>query len=93
MQAYNVSRPQYEQRGKYKRSTNNSHKKFISVARKLLFKICSEKERSYFEKEFESYKNSRTFYFIILAHVKIRMNKDDGKRFTTAFVLALNRKI
>jgi hypothetical protein len=32
-------------RGRYKRSTNNSHKKFICVARRLLVKLLSGRQR------------------------------------------------
>lgn len=37
-----------QQREKYKRSTNNSHKKFICVARKLLYKLSTTRERELF---------------------------------------------
>ncbi len=37
-----------QRKEKYKRSTNNSHKKFICVARKLLFKLCTYRERELF---------------------------------------------
>lgn len=60
-----------QRRGGYKRSTNNSHKKFICVAKKLLLQRLTETQRTRFESGFESFKNSRTYYFIILAHARL----------------------
>ena len=38
-----------EKRGKYKRSTNNSHKKYTGVAKRLMIKYLREQEISRFE--------------------------------------------
>ena len=82
-----------QRKEKYKRSTNNSHKKFICVARKLLYKLCTYRERELFEKEFESYQNSRVYYFIILSHVKIRMTVSESENFKRNLTTLLDAKV
>lgn len=82
-----------QRKEKYKRSTNNSHKKFICVARKLLYKLCTYRERELFEREFESYQNSRVYYFVILAHVKIRMTPSERDNFHRNLATLLNAKV
>ena len=82
-----------QRKQKYKRSTNNSHKKFICVARKLLYKLCTYRERELFEKEFELYQNSRVYYFIILSHIKIRMTESQRENFKRNLTSLLNLKM
>jgi hypothetical protein len=65
-----------ERRTSYKRSTNNSHKKFICVAKRLLARLLTAAEREAFEEGFQEYRNSRTYYFIILAHVKLLLGPE-----------------
>lgn len=62
----------------YKRSTNNSHKKFICVAKRLLLKLLPEPSRKNFEDSFTEYKNSRTYFFIILAHAKLLLSPENS---------------
>lgn len=82
-----------QRKEKYKRSTNNSHKKFICLARKLLFKLCTYRERELFEREFEAYQNSRVYYFVILAHVKIRMSPTERDNYQRNLTALLNAKV
>ncbi len=82
-----------DQKDSYKRSTNNSHKKFICLARRLLFKHCAGSERERFESQFEAHRNSRSYFFILLAHAKLRLPAHKTKEFRAAFAQLLATKV
>jgi hypothetical protein len=82
-----------ERRTSYKRSTNNSHKKFICVARRLLGKLLGKAERAAFEEGFQEYRNSRTYYFIILVHVKLLLLPEGVEAFRREFRTLMQNKI
>lgn len=63
--------------GSYKRSTNNCHKKYIGILKNLLFLKLDNKIKEYILSEFNQYKNSRVYFFIILAYVKWYLNVSD----------------
>jgi hypothetical protein len=64
-------------KGKYKRSTNNCHKKYIGILKNLLFLKLSPHKKDHILSQFSQYKNSRVYYFIILAHLKWLLDQSD----------------
>jgi hypothetical protein len=82
-----------ERQGSYKRSTNNSHKKFICVAKRLLLRLLEDGEREEFENGFDEFKNSRTYYFIVLAHAKLLLPPERLDSFRRQFVALMGNKI
>ena len=85
--------PQGVVRHPYRRSTNNSHKKFISIARKLLLRSYPLPLRQRFDQVHRDHKNSRAFFFIVLAHVKKRMTAQQQHEFHKTFNISLESKI
>jgi len=82
-----------EKTSQYKRSTNNSHKKYISVARRLLLKQLPDRDGYEFDANYESLKNSRTFYFIVLCHVKHLLSPSKVEDYKEHFFMLMNNKI
>jgi len=52
------------------RIANNSHKKYISAARRALLKLLSHPEAVEFDHKYDKFKTARSYFFIILAHAK-----------------------
>jgi hypothetical protein len=82
-----------ERRCGYKRSTNNSHKKFICVAKRLLLRLLEEPQRQEFEESYDSFKNSRTYYFIVLAHAKLLLSPQRLQAFRSQFRTLMENKV
>lgn len=64
-------------KGKYKRSTNNCHKKYIGIVKNL---VCLKMDVSVKEgmlSRFFQYRNSRVYYFIILNYLKWHLSVKD----------------
>jgi hypothetical protein len=78
---------------KFKRSTNNSHKKFISVARRWMFKNNRSELKGAFECKFHSLKSTRTYFFIILAFIKSAMSLEKQEVFKIHFDKEVKGKI
>ena len=68
-----------KKKGKYKRSTNNCHKKYIGIIKNLVcLKLNNEVKDSMLERFFP-YRNSRVYYFIILSYLKWYLSPSDIK--------------
>jgi hypothetical protein len=64
-------------KGKYKRSTNNCHKKYIGILKNLLFLKLPAGRKERILAHYSQYKNSRVYYFIILAQLKWTVSQAD----------------
>jgi hypothetical protein len=82
-----------QRRGKYKRSTNNSHKKFINVAKKLFLQKLTPQDQTDFERRFRSHSNSRAYFFIILSNAKLKLSDDEIEEFIEQFCKIMQEKI
>jgi hypothetical protein len=58
---------------KYLRIANNSHKKYISAAKRALLQLLSSAEVADFELKYDRFKTARSYFFIILAHARWRL--------------------
>ena len=68
-----------KKKGKYKRSTNNCHKKYIGIVKNLVcLKLNNDVKESMLERFFP-YRNSRVYYFIILSYLKWHATPGDIK--------------
>ncbi len=63
------------------------------MARRLLLKYLKEPEINRFETVYESLKNSRTYYFIILAHVKFLLAPKYIKEIQDNFIMVMRNKM
>jgi hypothetical protein len=66
-----------KKKGKYKRSTNNCHKKYIGILKNLLFSKLETPIKEQILREYNQYRNSRVYYFIILTFVKWCLSVSD----------------
>jgi len=78
---------------RYQRSSNNSHKKFICIAQKVLLKLLKKEQKLNFIKDFSTLKNIRAFYFIILAHVKFLLSPENQLYYAKTFFILMKNKI
>ena len=66
-----------KKKGKYKRSTNNCHKKYIGIAKNLVcLKLDGDVKDAMLQRFFQ-YRNSRVYYFIILSYLKWYLSPKD----------------
>jgi hypothetical protein len=82
-----------KKKGKYKRSTNNCHKKYIGIAKNL---VCLKMEVGIKEAmvtRFFQYRNSRVYYFIILSFLKWHLSVKDIHWVFEHFCLEVGNKI
>lgn len=64
-------------KGKYKRSTNNCHKKYIGIIKNLVCLKLSAEAKDDMLGRFFQYRNSRVYYFIILCFLKWYLSPGD----------------
>jgi hypothetical protein len=82
-----------KKKGKYKRSTNNCHKKYIGIVKNLVcLKINNEVKEQMLERFF-SYRNSRVYYFIILSFLKWHLSPVDIRWVLEHFIMEVAGKI
>jgi hypothetical protein len=63
------------------------------VARRLLGRLLEKGERKAFEQGFHEYRNSRTYFFIILAHVKLLVPPQGIQLFRREFRTLMQNRI
>jgi len=82
-----------KKKGKYKRSTNNCHKKYIGIVKNLVcLKLCNEVKEVMLDRFF-AYRNSRVYYFIILSYLKWYLPPNDIKWIFEHFIMEVANKI
>lgn len=80
-------------KGKYKRSTNNCHKKYIGIVKNLVcLKLKSDVKDDMLVRFFQ-YRNSRVYYFIILSFLKWHLSPLDIRWVFEHFYLEVSNKI
>ena len=76
-----------KKKGKYKRSTNNCHKKYIGIVKNLVcLKLVNEVKEVMLDRYF-AYRNSRVYYFIILSYLKWYLSPNDIKWIFEHFIM------
>lgn len=77
----------------YKRSTNNCHKKYISILKNLLFLKLNNHHKDQILSTFHQYRNSRVYYFINLCFLKWKVEVADIRWIFQHFCQDLTEKI
>jgi hypothetical protein len=82
-----------KKKGKYKRSTNNCHKKYIGIVKNLVCLKLSTDVKEVMLDRFFHFRNSRVYYFIMLSYLKWYLSPADIRWVLEHFILEVSNKI
>jgi len=82
-----------KKKGKYKRSTNNCHKKYIGIVKNLVCLKLNNDAKERMLERFFGFRNSRVYYFIILSYLKWYLTPADIRWVLEHFILEVSNKI
>ena len=82
-----------KKKGKYKRSTNNCHKKYIGIVKNLVCLKLNNDVKEVMLERFFPLRNSRVYYFIMLSYLKWYLTPADIRWVLEHFILEVSNKI